>query len=194
MVANDFSVSSKKTAIEERISQILEILGLDLRDDSLAETPQRIARTYVDEIFSGLDYRNFPKLTVIENKMKVDEMVKVRKIGLLSTCEHHFAKIDGSATVAYIPNELVIGLSKINRIVRFFAQRPQVQERLTEQILVALQTLLGTKDVAVSITAVHYCVKARGVMDANSETTTTALGGAFKADPDTRKEFLMNHH
>ena len=146
---------------------------------------------YVDEIFSGLDYRNFPKLTVVENKMQVDEMIKVKSINLSSTCEHHFVAIDGTATVAYIPKDKVIGLSKINRIVRFFAQRPQIQERLTEQVLLALQTLLETDDVAVSITATHYCVKARGVMDANSETTTTGLGGAFKTRTDTRKEVLL---
>ncbi len=116
---------------------------------------------YVDEIFSGLDYANFPKITVIENKMKVDEMVTVRDITLTSTCEHHFVTIDGKATVAYIPKDSVIGLSKINRIVQFFSQRPQVQERLTQQILVALQPLLGTNNVAVSIDAVHYCQGAR---------------------------------
>jgi GTP cyclohydrolase I len=192
MVPSDQSGPAKKEAIEARFSEIMQILGLDLEDDSLRDTPLRIARMYVDEIFGGLDYRNFPKLTVIRNKMNVDEMVKVRKINLSSTCEHHFVTIDGFATVAYIPSDWVIGLSKINRIVRFFAQRPQVQERLTEQILLALQTLLGTKDVAVSITATHHCVKARGVMDGDSETSTTALGGVFKADPDTRKEFLMN--
>jgi GTP cyclohydrolase I len=147
---------------------------------------------YVNEIFGGLDYRNFPKLTVIENKMRVDEMVKVSEISVSSTCEHHFVSIDGAATVAYIPRDKVIGLSKINRIVRFFAQRPQVQGRLTEQILVALQTLLETRDVAVTIAATHFCVKSRGVMDANSITTTTALGGVFKTQEDTRKEFLMN--
>ena len=136
---------------------------------------------YVDEIFSGPDYANFPKITVIENKMKVDEMVTVRDITLTSTCEHHFVTIDGKATVAYIPKDTVIGLSKINRIVQFFAQRPQVQERLTQQILTALQTLLGTNNVAVSIDAVHYCVKARGVRDATSATTTTSLGGLFKS-------------
>ncbi len=139
------------------------------------ETPHRIAKMYVDEIFSGLDYANFPKITLIENKMKVDEMVTVRDITLTSTCEHHFVTIDGKATVAYIPKDSVIGLSKINRIVQFFAQRPQVQERLTQQILIALQTLLGTNNVAVSIDAVHYCVKARGIRDATSATTTTLL-------------------
>ena len=170
----------------------MRILGLDLRDDSLADTPRRIAKMYVNEIFAGLDYSNFPKLTVIENKMRVDEMIKVGSVDLSSTCEHHFITIDGAASVAYIPNEKVIGLSKINRIIRFFAQRPQVQERLTEQVLVALQALLGTDDVAVNITATHFCVKARGVMDSNSKTTTTALGGSFKSNPDTRKEFLLS--
>jgi GTP cyclohydrolase I len=127
---------------------------------------------YVDEIFpAGLC--QVPKITVIENKMQVDEMVTVRDITLTSTCEHHFVTIDGKATVAYIPKDSVIGLSKINRIVQFFSQRPQVQERLTQQILTALQTLLGTSNVAVSIDAVHYCVKARGIRDATSATTTT---------------------
>lgn len=172
------------------MAQVVETLGLDLEDDSLRDTPARIAKMYVDEIFSGLDYANFPKIAVIENKMGVDEMVKVKDIALLSTCEHHFVTIDGTATVAYIPRDKVIGLSKINRIVRFFAQRPQVQERLTRQVLVALQTLLGTEDVAVTVTATHYCVKSRGVIDVNSTTETTALGGAFKQDPRTRGEFL----
>jgi GTP cyclohydrolase I len=133
---------------------------------------------------------NFPKITVIDNKMGVEEMVKVSDISLTSTCEHHFVTIDGTAKVAYIPRDKIIGLSKINRIVRFFAQRPQVQERLTQQVLVALQTLLQTDDVAVSIEAIHYCVKSRGVMDANSRTQTTALGGNFKAQHKTRAEFL----
>ena len=144
----------------------------------------------MDEIFSGLDYSKFPKISVIENKMGVEEMVQVDDIDLVSTCEHHFVTIDGSARVAYIPAGKIIGLSKINRIVRFFAQRPQVQERLTQQILVALQALLETDDVAVTINAVHYCVKSRGVMDSNSTTRTTALGGAFKTNPSTRAEFI----
>lgn len=193
MIENGLSDEEKRTQIKARFTEILEILGLDLSDDSLHETPHRIAKMYVNEIFGGLDYRNFPKLTVIENKMNVDEMIKVCDVDVSSTCEHHFVTIDGSATVAYIPRKNVIGLSKINRMVRFFAQRPQVQERLTEQVLVALQTLLETKDVAVTITAVHYCVKARGVMDSNSQTSTTALGGVFKTQPDTRREFLINN-
>ncbi|MBK8969977.1 MAG: GTP cyclohydrolase I FolE [Hahellaceae bacterium] len=172
------------------MTQVVETLGLDLNDDSLRDTPARIAKMYVDEVFSGLDYATFPKIAAIDNKMGVDEMVKVRDIGVLSTCEHHFITIDGVARVAYIPRDKVIGLSKINRIVQFFARRPQVQERLTRQILVALQTLLGTEDVAVSIQATHYCVKARGIGDVNSTTETTALGGVFRSDARTRAEFL----
>ena len=127
---------------------VMEVLGLDMSDDSLAETPERIAKMYVEEIFSGLDYQAFPKITLIDNKMGVDEMVKVSNITVTSTCEHHLVTIDGLAKVAYFPRGKVIGLSKINRIVQFFAKRPQVQERLTQQILVALQTLLETDNVA----------------------------------------------
>jgi GTP cyclohydrolase I len=191
LIATDLNDAQKQARIREHFVEILHILGLDLNDDSLSDTPRRIAKMYVNEIFSGLNYANFPKLTVIENKMQVDEMIKVQNIDLSSTCEHHFITIDGKASVAYIPNDKVIGLSKINRMVRFFAQRPQVQERLNAQVLVALQTLLETDDVAVSITATHFCVKARGVMDANSTTTTNSLGGRFKSNSDTRKEFLL---
>ena len=157
-----------------------------------ANTPKRIAKMYINEIFSGLDYSNFPSITLIENKMQIDEMVKVKDITVTSTCEHHFVVIDGKAKVAYMPRGKIIGLSKINRIVQFFAQRPQVQERLTQQILVALQTLLETDSVAVTITATHYCVKARGVKDASSSTTTTALSGHFKKNQASRHEFLTD--
>lgn len=191
MVESLLSSEEKRQRIQAHFTEIMKVLGLDLSDDSLMDTPRRIAKMYVNEIFGGLDYRNFPKLTVVENKMQVEEMIRVDGIDLSSTCEHHFITIDGTASVAYIPQRKVIGLSKINRIVAFFAQRPQIQERLTEQVLLALQTLLDTRDVAVSITAVHYCVKARGVMDSNSETTTTALGGVFKTGTDTRREFLQ---
>ncbi|ODQ01183.1 MULTISPECIES: GTP cyclohydrolase I FolE [Salinivibrio] len=184
------SAAERKEKIEFHMREILQSIDLDLTDDSLAETPARIAKMYVDEIFSGLDYTQFPKVTMIENKMGCDEMVRVKDISVTSTCEHHLVTIDGRATVAYLPDKKVIGLSKINRIVRFFAQRPQVQERLTRQVLVALQTLLETDNVAVRIEATHYCVKSRGVMDANSETTTTALGGQFKKNAATRAEFL----
>ncbi|MBY5991196.1 GTP cyclohydrolase I FolE [Ferrimonas balearica] len=190
LLETDTSSEQKYSRIKGLMTEVMGTLGLDLRDDSLRETPHRIAKMYVDEIFSGLDYRHFPTLCVIDNSMGVDEMVKVKQISLVSTCEHHFVTIDGTATVAYIPGEKVIGLSKINRIVQFFARRPQVQERLTQQILVALQTLLGTNNVAVSIRATHYCVKARGVADASSYTETTALGGAFKSKGATRAEFL----
>jgi len=190
MIETGLSPEQKYQHISGLMMQVIETLGLDLRDDSLAETPHRIAKMYVHEIFSGLDYGHFPKLSLIENKMGANEMVKIRNIDLTSTCEHHFVTIDGVAKVAYIPKDTIIGLSKINRIVRFFGQRPQVQERLTRQILVALQVLLGTEDVAVSIDATHYCVKSRGVMDSNSQTSTTALGGCFKENIHTRAEFL----
>lgn len=180
----------KYERIKGFMTEIVDTLGLDLTDDSLMETPHRIAKMYVNEIFCGLDYENFPKVALIENKMGVEEMVKVSDISLTSTCEHHFVTIDGVAKVAYIPETKIIGLSKINRIVRFFAQRPQVQERLTQQVLVALQALLETDNVAVTIDATHYCVKSRGVMDVNSKTQTTALGGIFKSSHRTRAEFL----
>jgi len=190
LIENGYTRDQKYTIIREAFTDITTALGLDLADDSLCETPHRIAKMYVDEIFSGLDYKKFPKISVIDNKMHVEEMVRVDSIDLTSTCEHHFVTIDGQARVAYIPGDKIIGLSKINRIVRFFAQRPQVQERLTQQILVALQVLLETEDVAVTMDAVHYCVKSRGVMDSNSSTRTTALGGVFKANAETRAEFL----
>jgi GTP cyclohydrolase I len=190
MISNGLSRNEKYQRIAAAFTDITSTLGLDLTDDSLCETPHRIAKMYVDEIFSGLDYSQFPKITAIQNKMQVEEMVQVDNIDLVSTCEHHFVTIDGSARVAYIPGDNIIGLSKINRIVRFFSQRPQVQERLTQQILVALQTLLETEDVAITINAVHYCVESRGVMDTNSTTRTTALGGAFKENPATRSEFM----
>lgn len=190
MLDNGLTAQQKYERIKGLMTEVVRTLGLDLADDSLAETPHRIAKMYVHEIFSGLDYSRFPSIALIENKMGTEEMVKVSDIELLSTCEHHFVTIDGKAQVAYIPAGKIIGLSKINRIVRFFAQRPQVQERLTQQILVALQTLLETDDVAVSIKATHYCVKARGVMDAGSQTSTLALGGRFRSDRELRHEFL----
>jgi GTP cyclohydrolase I len=193
MLDNGLSRDAKYQKISKLMTEVISTLGLDLTDDSLSETPHRIAKMYVDEIFSGLNYSNFPKISLIDNKMQVREMVKVKDISFTSTCEHHFVTIDGSATVAYIPQGKIIGLSKINRIVRFFAQRPQVQERLTQQVLLALQTLLQTKDVAVTMDAVHYCVKSRGVMDMNSKTQTTALGGIFKDDGRTRAEFLARY-
>jgi len=190
MIETTLTPDQKYQRIRSLMTEVVETLGLDLRDDSLAETPHRVAKMYVHEIFSGLDYSHFPRLSLIDNKMGADEMIKISDIDLTSTCEHHFVTIDGVARVAYIPARKIIGLSKINRIVRFFGQRPQVQERLTRQILVALQTLLDTDNVAVSIDAVHYCVKSRGVKDTNSRTSTTALGGCFRENIHTRAEFL----
>ncbi|MFT6287070.1 MAG: GTP cyclohydrolase I [Alcanivorax sp.] len=190
MINTGLDRDEKYQRIRDAFKGISETLGLDLTDDSLRDTPHRVAKMYVDEIFSGLDYANFPKISVIENKMQVEEMVLVDGIDMIGTCEHHFVTIDGAAKVAYIPKGKLIGLSKINRIVRFFAQRPQVQERLTQQVLVALQVLLETDDVAVTVNAVHYCVKSRGVMDGGSSTRTTALGGSFKTNSSTRAEFL----
>ena len=189
---NGLSSEEKKTIIQEHMSSIMQTLGLDISDDYLTQPPHRVARMFVDEIFSGLDYKNFPKVSVFENKMHFDEMVKVCNITIASTCEHSFVVMDGIAKVAYMPSDKIIGLSKVNRIVQFFGHRPQVQERLTQQIKVALQTLLNTKNVAVSITATHYCVKSRGVKDQTSVTTTTALGGLFKNNPSSRHEFLTD--
>ena len=186
------SRDEKYTRIRDAMTQVATALGLDLKDDSLQETPHRIAKMYVDEIFSGLNYESFPKISLIKNKMNTEEMIKVKAVKVISTCEHHFVTIDGLANVAYLPGKKIIGLSKINRIVSFFAQRPQVQERLTQQILVALQTLLDIRDVAVFIDATHYCVKARGIMDASSRTETSALGGRFKSDQSLRDNFLNN--
>jgi GTP cyclohydrolase I len=144
---------------------------------------------YIDEVYRGLDYANFPKCTVIDNKM-ASELVCVKEIEVSSTCEHHLVTIDGKATIAYIPSGKVIGLSKINRIVSFFARRPQVQERLTNQVWHALNFILKTDNIAVYIDAVHFCVKARGVRDANSSTITNKLGGEFMKDPSLRAEFM----
>ncbi len=187
---NKLTSDEKIKIITKNMKEIMETLGLDLGNDSLRETPQRIAKMYVNEVFSGLDPDYFPKMTVIENEMKYDQMVLVQKIQVLSVCEHHFQTIDGFATVAYIPNKKVIGLSKINRVVQFFARRPQVQERLTKQIADCLQFVLDTENVAVHINAKHYCVIARGVQDAGSSTSTSDLRGHFKSRAETRTEFL----
>lgn len=180
----------KIEVIEQLFAQIMTALGLDLTDDSLAETPKRVAKMYVNEIFWGLDYEAFPKCTTVENKMQYDEMVIERNINVQSNCEHHFVVIDGLATVAYIPKSKVLGLSKINRIVEYFSKRPQIQERLTEQIYHALSFILETENVAVVIDAQHYCVKSRGVEDTGSSTITSKLGGCFKSDPSVRLEFM----
>ena len=180
----------KIEVIEAHFNGIIRALGLDLEDDSLMDTPKRVAKMYVNEIFWGLDYDAFPKCTTVANKMNYDEMVVERNVNVQSNCEHHFVIIDGLATVAYVPNEKVLGLSKINRIVEYFAKRPQIQERLTEQVFHALCYILETENVAVMIDAQHYCVKSRGVEDTGSSTVTTKLGGGFKTDPAARAEFL----
>ena len=187
---NGLSSKEKIDKIEDNFNQILDTLGLDRSDDSLIDTPKRIAKMYVNEIFWGLDYEAFPKATVVENKMKYNEMVIVKNISVQSNCEHHFVVIDGLASVAYVPKEKVLGLSKINRIVEYFAKRPQIQERLTEQVYHALSFILETEDVAVMIDAQHYCVKSRGVEDTGSSTITSRLGGGFKSDHKARTEFL----
>jgi GTP cyclohydrolase I len=181
----------KIAEIEKSFSYIMQVLGLDLNDDSLMETPNRVAKMYVNEIFWGLDYDAFPKCTTVDNKMKYNEMVVERNVNVQSNCEHHFVVIDGLATVAYVPKNKVLGLSKINRIVEYFSKRPQIQERLTEQIFHTLQYILDTEDVAVLIDAQHYCVKSRGVEDTGSSTVTVRLGGGFKNHPEVRNEFYQ---
>jgi GTP cyclohydrolase I len=190
MKPNKWDRKEKIDAIEGYFHQIMKTLGLDMTDDSLIDTPTRVAKMYVNEIFWGLDYDAFPKCTTVDNKMKYNEMVVERNVIVQSNCEHHFVVIDGLATVAYVPKNKVLGLSKINRIVEYFSKRPQIQERLTEQIFHALQFILETEDVAVMIDAQHYCVKSRGVEDTGSSTVTVRLGGGFKSDPAARNEFL----
>ena len=189
---NNLSRDQKVEIIAARMKDVLETLGMDLSNDSLRDSPHRIARMYVDEIFKGLNPGNFPKVTVIENDMNYDQMIVVRDVTVLSTCEHHFVTIDGRATIAYIPNKKVIGLSKINRIADFFSRRPQVQERLTKQIAECLAMVLETDHVAVHINAKHYCVVSRGIEDAASTTVTSELRGDFKNDQRTRMEFLSH--
>ena len=187
---NSLDRKDKIDRIEEHFTASMKYLGLDLSDDSLIETPKRVAKMYVNEIFWGLDYEAFPKCTTVNNKMKYDEMVVERNVNVQSNCEHHFVVIDGVATVGYIPNQRVLGLSKINRVVEYFSKRPQIQERLTEQVYHALQYILETDNVAVVIDAQHYCVKSRGVEDVGSSTVTSKLGGVFKTDPAVRNEFM----
>jgi GTP cyclohydrolase IA len=190
MVANGLSEEDKIAKISENFRQIMVTLGLDLNDDSLKQTPQRVAKMFVREVFSGLNPRNFPTMTSIENKLGYNEMITVKDISIISVCEHHFVTIDGRATISYIPKDKVIGLSKLNRVAKFFSRRPQVQERLTKQIADCLTHVLETEDVAVTIRAKHYCVVQRGVEDAASETVTSDLRGAFREDPRTRAEFF----
>lgn len=186
---NGLSDKMKISRIQKHFESILKTLGMNLEDDSLKETPKRIAKMYVTELFAGLKAENFPKITTIDNSMKCNEMIIVSGIRSLSVCEHHFVTIDGLATVAYIPRSKVLGLSKMNRLVKYFGRRPQVQERLTGQIADAMQAILETEDVAVYIKAKHYCVISRGVEDTESLTSTCDLRGVF-LKPEVRAEFL----
>lgn len=176
--------------LQYHFTEIWKAMGLDLSDDSLMETPKRMAKMWVLETMWGLLPDNFPKCTTVANKMNYDEMVIERNVNVQSQCEHHGVVIDGKATVAYIPKSKVLGLSKINRVVEYFSKRPQIQERLTEQIYHALQFILETDDIAVVIDAQHYCVKSRGVEDVGSSTITSKLGGEFKTDLALRAEFM----
>ena len=192
VVQNNLSQEERVEGVSSKFAEIMEILGLDLNNDSLRGTPKRVARMFVEELFSGLWKENFPKVTVIDNEMNYDQMIVSQRVEIKSTCEHHFQTIDGFATIAYIPKNVVIGLSKVNRIARYFARRPQVQERLTKQIADCLNYVLGTDNVAVHILACHYCIAQRGVEDTNATTLTCDLRGDFKSKPETRSEFLAH--
>lgn len=191
MRSDAFKLSSdeKIDIIRNDVQHIMETLGLDLSDDSLKGTPNRVAKMFVNEIFGGLDPAKKPKASTFENKYQYGEMLVEKNITLYSTCEHHFLPIVGRAHVAYISNGTVVGLSKMNRIVDHFAKRPQVQERLTIQIVEELQKVLNTKDVACIIDAKHLCVNSRGIRDIESSTVTSEFGGKFK-EKDTKREFL----
>lgn len=197
--AFDMSDEEKIEKIQAHFKAIMEIMGLDLTDDSLKGTPHRVAKMYVQEIFSGLNPANSPKIALFDNKYQYNEMLVEKNIEVQSTCEHHFLPIYGRAHVAYISNGKVIGLSKINRIVQYYAKRPQVQERLTMQIFNELKRVLQTEDVAVFIDAKHLCVSSRGIKDLSSSTITTAFGGKFEQEQHRREFFSaiqagMNQH
>ena len=187
--AFELSEDEKIAVIEKHFKAIMDTLGLDLTDDSLKGTPRRVAKMYVKEIFSGLNPANMPQVALFENKYKYNQMLVEKNISFYSNCEHHFVPIMGKAHIAYISNGQVIGLSKLNRIVEYYAKRPQVQERLTMQIGKKLQEILGTDDVAVVIDAKHLCVSSRGVKDDTSSTVTAFYEGAFKEEKN-RNEFL----
>ncbi|HEX3024816.1 MAG TPA: GTP cyclohydrolase I FolE [Chitinophagaceae bacterium] len=183
------SDDEKIAEIENHFKAIMETLGLDLNDDSLKGTPRRVAKMYVQEIFSGLNPANKPDIALFENKYKYNEMLVEKNISFYSNCEHHFVPIIGKAHVAYISNGQVIGLSKLNRLVQYYAKRPQVQERLTMQIGKDLQKVLGTENVAILIDAKHLCVASRGVEDDTASTVTAFYGGKFKEEK-VKEEFL----
>lgn len=182
---------TKIKLIEKNFREIITVLGLDPEDDSLKDTPRRVAKMYVKEIFSGLNKENKPTITLFKNKYPYNQMIIEKDITLYSYCEHHFVPIIGKAHVAYFSNDSVIGLSKLNRIVQYYAKRPQTQERLTYEIADELMRVLNTNDVAVMIKADHLCIKSRGVGDVNSETVTSEYNGKFN-QPEVRKEFI-NH-
>ena len=173
------SDSEKKEKIADLFAQIMDVMGLDLADDSLKGTPKRVAKMYIDEIFSGLNPENKPNIALFDNKYKYNQMLVEKNIQFYSNCEHHFVPIFGKVHVAYVSSGKVIGLSKINRIVQYFANRPQVQERLTNQIAMELSTILETDDIAVIIDAKHLCVASRGIKDDSSATVTSYYGGVF---------------
>jgi GTP cyclohydrolase I len=185
------SAKDKIDIIEPLFMEIWRTLGMDMSDDSLMETPKRMAKMWINETMWGLDPENFPKCTAVNNKMQYDEMVIEKDITVMSQCEHHGVVIDGVAHIAYIPNKKVLGLSKLNRVTEYFSKRPQIQERLTVQIAEALKFILETDDVAVIIDAKHYCVKSRGVEDMLSSTTTSHMAGAFRDFSEPRAEFLQ---
>jgi len=187
--AFDINDDIKIELIQKHFTSIMNILGLDLNDDSLKDTPERVAKMYVKEIFSGLNPANKPAITLFQNKYRYNQMLVERNISVYSNCEHHFVPIVGKAHVAYFSNGSVIGLSKLNRIVQYCAQRPQVQERLTVQIANEIKEALGTEDVAVVIDAYHHCVSSRGVKDIGSSTVTAEYCGKFQ-DADAKNEFL----
>lgn len=187
--AFDLTDAEKIAHIQKNVYEILHTLGMDLNDDSLKGTPKRVAKSFVNELFSGLNPDNKPHLSTFDNNYKYGEMLVEKNIVVYSTCEHHLLPIVGRAHIAYISNGNVIGLSKMNRIVDYFAKRPQVQERLTMQVVQALQEALGTQDVACVIDAKHLCVNSRGVKDIESSTVTSEFGGKFK-NKDTKREFL----
>ncbi len=191
MRANAFEKTDdeKIAAIEPHFRAIMEILGMDLNDDSLRGTPQRVAKMYVKELFQGLNPANMPSMTLFENKFQYNEMLVEKNIKFYTNCEHHFVPFFGNAHVAYISSGKVIGLSKLNRLVEYFSKRPQVQERLTMQIGKALQMVLQTQDVAIMMDAKHLCVSSRGVKDDSSSTITTFFGGKFQEEK-TKMEFL----
>ena len=187
--AFDLSDTEKIEKKKKRVADILYTLGMDMTDDSLKGTPNRVAKMYVSEIFSGLNPKNKPKASTFDNKYKYGEILVEKNITLYSTCEHHLLPIVGKAHIAYISNGNVVGLSKMNRIVQYYAQRPQVQERLTIQIVRELQNVLNTKDVACVIDAKHLCVNQRGIKDISSSTVTCEFGGVFKNE-SKKQEFL----